>query len=91
MAAASCPSFDDLFRAVHGRGFTPEEAQAFAQLTQVEKNQAVKQLVAQTSGTFVCEDCLGSDDVTYTAFRVVTACKTDASTIAPGRDDCSGA
>lgn len=89
MTVARCPSFDDLFRAVHGRGFTSAEAEAFARLTQGAKNQAVKGLVAKTSGAFVCEDCLGSDGVTYTAFRAATACKTDANTIKPGRDDCS--
>jgi len=46
-----------------------DESQCFAELTQPEKNDTVRKLVAETAGMFRCNDVVGTDGVTYTAFQ----------------------
>lgn len=69
MAGEFCASFDELFRAARGRAMTPREKADLKALPQGEVNAVVRRLVAQTGDTWVCEDVVGTDGVTYTAFR----------------------
>ncbi len=61
-------SFDDLFRAAHGRGMDEQEKAYFASVTQDVRNEIVKRLVVATNGEFECKDVTGSDGLEYTSF-----------------------
>jgi len=63
-----CFSFDDLHKAAFGRLMAVEEADSLRRQTQDEKNATVREWTARTNGAFRCEDRLGTDGVTYTAF-----------------------
>lgn len=77
MSGGMCYSFDDLFRAVKRRDMTESEARQFRNMTQGDKNRMVKQLVNQSDGAFKCEDRVGSDGRTYTAFETTRDFETE--------------
>ena len=66
--ADACDSFADLFLAAHGRAMTPAESAALRARPQEQINATVRHWVDRTDGAFACEDRLGNDGVTYTAF-----------------------
>jgi hypothetical protein len=68
MANEPCLGFGDLFQAAHGRDMTPQERAELGRLRQPERNEWVRREVALTGNAIVCEDRLGTDGVTYTAF-----------------------
>lgn len=70
--ASRCYGFDDLFRAAHRRDMTGAEREQFGALAQPERNDAVRELAALTHGAFECDDRVGNDGVTYTAFSRLT-------------------
>jgi hypothetical protein len=66
--AESCLGFDDLFRAVHGRGMDVAEREGLRQLDQAALNRWVHEQVVLCSNQMWAEDRLGNDGITYTAF-----------------------
>jgi len=61
-------SFDDLFRAAHGREMKTEERAYFGSVTQDVRNEIVRRLVLSTGGEFECADVTGTDGLAYTSF-----------------------
>ncbi|MBX3392750.1 MAG: hypothetical protein KF787_08890 [Phycisphaeraceae bacterium] len=67
MQCRYCMGFRELFELAKGRAWTAEEERAFQQLDQDARNEAVRQLAAETTCVST-EDRVGSDGKTYTAF-----------------------
>lgn len=59
-------SFWNLYKAAQGKEISKEEKNNFINSSQEEKNNKIKKWVAQAQWT--CEDRIGSDGMTYTAF-----------------------
>lgn len=63
----NCMSFSDLFHAANGRDFSEQERTRFSELSQPERNAAVKHLAHRATGIRT-EDRVGTDGIVYTAF-----------------------
>jgi len=59
-------SFEDLFRAAYGRGWSENEKAQVYGMTQADRNEWVSQTAAKTD--FKTEDRVGTDGVVYRAF-----------------------